>query len=65
MVSWTRHEPTVALSLSRLLLCSESLMSCHCTPEPVKEDSEQDQPRNETTGAFGSLEWSFVLHAET
>lgn len=61
MGSWTRREPTVALS--RLLLCSESLVSCCCTPESVKEGSEQDQTRNH--GAFGSLQWSFVLHAET
>lgn len=63
MGSWTRCEPTMALS--RLLLCSASFMSCCCTPESVKEDSEQDQTRNKTTGAFGSLQWSFILHAET
>lgn len=46
-------------------LCSKSLVSCQSMPQPVEEGSEQDQTRNETTGAFRSLGWSFVLHAET
>lgn len=60
--SWTRHEPTVArVALS----VPECVTSCHCMPEPVEESSEQDQTGNETTGAFGSPEWSFLLHTET
>lgn len=56
MGSWARHEPTVA-PVALAVLREPHKPSLHMS-EPVKEGFVQDQTRNETAGAFESLEWT-------